>query len=146
MHFSHSAIHSHSHTKLRSLFFHFFSQKISSLFLQVHCSSVTMFFVFKTEKRWSVWKLVMSGQRKGASARLRKCAFCRTNRDKECGQLLVSENHRVAAHHKCMVLQLAISFSSFRTVKMNLIYSCIYFPSFTKIILGNMNSAWQDVL
>uniref|UniRef100_A0A671NHE6 PHD finger protein 6-like n=1 Tax=Sinocyclocheilus anshuiensis TaxID=1608454 RepID=A0A671NHE6_9TELE len=50
----------------------------------------------------------MSGQRKGASARLRKCAFCRTNRDKECGQLLVSENHRVAAHHKCMLFSSAL--------------------------------------
>lgn len=45
----------------------------------------------------------MSGQRKGALARLRKCAFCRTNREKECGQLLVSDNQKVAAHHKCMV-------------------------------------------
>ncbi|KAG9340977.1 hypothetical protein JZ751_020171 [Albula glossodonta] len=43
-----------------------------------------------------------SGQRRGAAARLRKCAFCRTNRDKECGQLLVSDNQKVAAHHKCM--------------------------------------------
>ncbi len=45
----------------------------------------------------------MSGQRKGAAARLPKCAFCRTNRDKECGQLLVSDSQKVAAHHKCMV-------------------------------------------
>lgn len=47
--------------------------------------------------------LAMSGQRKGAAARLPKCAFCRTNRDKECGQLLVSDSQKVAAHHKCMV-------------------------------------------
>lgn len=45
----------------------------------------------------------MSGQRKGAAARLPKCAFCRTNRDKECGQLIVSDSQKVAAHHKCMV-------------------------------------------
>lgn len=45
----------------------------------------------------------MSGQRKGVAARLPKCAFCRTNRDKECGQLLVSDSQKVAAHHKCMV-------------------------------------------
>ncbi|XP_045886200.1 PHD finger protein 6 isoform X2 [Micropterus dolomieu] len=45
----------------------------------------------------------MSGQRKGAAARLLKCAFCRTNRDKECGQLLVSDSQKVAAHHKCMM-------------------------------------------
>lgn len=45
----------------------------------------------------------MSGQRKGTAARLPKCAFCKTNRDKECGQLLVSDNQKVAAHHKCMV-------------------------------------------
>lgn len=45
----------------------------------------------------------MSGQRKGAAARLLKCAFCRTNRDKECGQLLLSDGQKVAAHHKCMV-------------------------------------------
>ncbi|KAF4091346.1 hypothetical protein AMELA_G00035810 [Ameiurus melas] len=50
----------------------------------------------------------MSGQRKGASARLRKCAFCRTNRDKECGQLLVSDNQKVAAHHKCMLFSSAL--------------------------------------
>ncbi|XP_066505115.1 PHD finger protein 6 isoform X2 [Hoplias malabaricus] len=48
----------------------------------------------------------MSGQKKGASAR--KCAFCRTNRDKECGQLLVSDNQRVAAHHKCMLFSSAL--------------------------------------
>ncbi|XP_039669982.1 PHD finger protein 6 isoform X2 [Perca fluviatilis] len=48
----------------------------------------------------------MSGQRKGAAARLLKCAFCRTNRDKECGQLLVSDSQKVAAHHKCMMCSL----------------------------------------
>lgn len=53
----------------------------------------------------------MSGQRKGAAAaaRLPKCAFCRTNRDKECGQLLVSDSQKVAAHHKCMVRKLRCS-------------------------------------
>uniref|UniRef100_A0AAY5KK89 PHD-type domain-containing protein n=1 Tax=Esox lucius TaxID=8010 RepID=A0AAY5KK89_ESOLU len=45
----------------------------------------------------------MSAQRKGAAVKLRKCAFCKTNRDKECGQLLVSDNQKVAAHHKCMM-------------------------------------------
>uniref|UniRef100_A0A4W4GW92 PHD-type domain-containing protein n=2 Tax=Electrophorus electricus TaxID=8005 RepID=A0A4W4GW92_ELEEL len=50
----------------------------------------------------------MSGQRKGAVGRLRKCAFCRTNREKECGQLLVSDNQRVAAHHKCMLFSSAL--------------------------------------
>ncbi|XP_061644134.1 PHD finger protein 6 isoform X2 [Phyllopteryx taeniolatus] len=45
----------------------------------------------------------MSGQRKGAAARLLKCAFCRTSRGKECGQLLVSDSQKVAAHHKCMM-------------------------------------------
>lgn len=50
----------------------------------------------------------MSGQRKGASLRLPKCAFCRTNRDKECGQLLVSEGQKVAAHHKCMLFSSAL--------------------------------------
>ncbi|XP_028816148.1 PHD finger protein 6 [Denticeps clupeoides] len=50
----------------------------------------------------------MSGQRKGMAARLRKCAFCRTNRDKECGQLLVSDNQKVAAHHKCMLFSSAL--------------------------------------
>ncbi|KAJ8282790.1 hypothetical protein COCON_G00053090 [Conger conger] len=49
-----------------------------------------------------------SGQRKGAAARLRKCAFCKTNRDKECGQLLVSDNQKVAAHHKCMLFSSAL--------------------------------------
>ncbi|XP_023251679.1 PHD finger protein 6 isoform X2 [Seriola lalandi dorsalis] len=50
----------------------------------------------------------MSGQRKGAAARLPKCAFCRTNRDKECGQLLVSDSQKVAAHHKCMLFSSAL--------------------------------------
>lgn len=45
----------------------------------------------------------MSAQKKGAAARLLKCAFCRTNRDKECGQLQLSDSQKVAAHHKCMV-------------------------------------------
>lgn len=42
------------------------------------------------------------GQKKGSS-RQRKCGFCRSNKDNECGQLLMSENQKVAAHHKCMV-------------------------------------------
>lgn len=50
----------------------------------------------------------MSGARKGAAARLAKCAFCRTNKDKECGQLLQSENQKVAAHHKCMLFSSAL--------------------------------------
>ncbi|KAJ8396508.1 hypothetical protein AAFF_G00018140 [Aldrovandia affinis] len=50
-----------------------------------------------------------SGQRKGAAAaRMRKCAFCKTNRDKECGQLLVSDNQKVVAHHKCMLFSSAL--------------------------------------
>ncbi|MBN3297462.1 PHD finger protein 6 [Amia ocellicauda] len=48
-----------------------------------------------------------SGQKKGA-ARLRKCGFCKTNKDKECGQLLVSDNQKVAAHHKCMLFSSAL--------------------------------------
>uniref|UniRef100_A0A3Q3AT66 PHD finger protein 6 n=1 Tax=Kryptolebias marmoratus TaxID=37003 RepID=A0A3Q3AT66_KRYMA len=50
----------------------------------------------------------MSAQRKGAAARLPKCAFCRTSRDKECGQLLVSDSQKVAAHHKCMLFSSAL--------------------------------------
>ncbi|CAF94680.1 unnamed protein product, partial [Tetraodon nigroviridis] len=50
----------------------------------------------------------MSGQRKGAGARLPKCAFCRTSRDMECGQLLVSDSQKVAAHHKCMLFSSAL--------------------------------------
>lgn len=66
-----------------------------------------LFFFFSFSKLDSQTKkpLAMSGQRKGAAAaaRLPKCAFCRTNRDKECGQLLMSDSQKVAAHHKCMV-------------------------------------------
>ncbi|XP_005990426.1 PHD finger protein 6 [Latimeria chalumnae] len=48
------------------------------------------------------------GQKRGSS-RQRKCAFCKTaNKDKECGQLLVSENQKVAAHHKCMLFSSAL--------------------------------------
>ncbi|XP_063045847.1 PHD finger protein 6 [Engraulis encrasicolus] len=51
----------------------------------------------------------MSSQRKGPSARQKaKCAFCRTNRDKECGTLLISDNQKVAAHHKCMLFSSAL--------------------------------------
>ncbi|KAG7484286.1 hypothetical protein MATL_G00047750 [Megalops atlanticus] len=49
-----------------------------------------------------------SAQKKGAAARMRKCAFCKSNRDKECGQLLVSDNQKVAAHHKCMLFSSAL--------------------------------------
>lgn len=42
------------------------------------------------------------GQKKGPR-RQRKCGFCRSNKEDECGQLLLSENQKVAAHHKCMV-------------------------------------------
>nr|XP_033802680.1 PHD finger protein 6 isoform X1 [Geotrypetes seraphini]XP_033802681.1 PHD finger protein 6 isoform X1 [Geotrypetes seraphini]XP_033802682.1 PHD finger protein 6 isoform X1 [Geotrypetes seraphini] len=47
------------------------------------------------------------GQKKGSS-RQRKCGFCRSNRDKECGQLLMSENQKVAAHNKCMLFSSAL--------------------------------------
>lgn len=40
---------------------------------------------------------------KKGPTRQRKCGFCKSNRDKECGQLLISANQKVAAHHKCMV-------------------------------------------
>ncbi|XP_027864564.1 PHD finger protein 6 isoform X1 [Xiphophorus couchianus] len=50
----------------------------------------------------------MSGQRRGAAARLPKCAFCKSSRDKECGQLLVSDSQKVAAHHKCMLFSSAL--------------------------------------
>ncbi|KAJ8266930.1 hypothetical protein GJAV_G00136310 [Gymnothorax javanicus] len=49
-----------------------------------------------------------SGHRKGTSPRMRKCAFCKTNRDKECGPLLMSNNQKVAAHHKCMLFSSAL--------------------------------------
>uniref|UniRef100_A0A8C2UWC9 PHD-type domain-containing protein n=1 Tax=Chinchilla lanigera TaxID=34839 RepID=A0A8C2UWC9_CHILA len=38
----------------------------------------------------------------------RKRGFCKLNRDKECRQLLISENQKVAAHHKCMLFLLAL--------------------------------------
>ncbi|XP_074924995.1 PHD finger protein 6 isoform X3 [Chelonoidis abingdonii] len=47
------------------------------------------------------------GQKKGSS-RQRKCGFCRSNKDNECGQLLMSENQKVAAHHKCMLFSSAL--------------------------------------
>ncbi|XP_063280822.1 PHD finger protein 6-like isoform X1 [Prinia subflava] len=47
------------------------------------------------------------GQKK-VSSRQRKCGFCRSNRDNECGQLLMSENQKVAAHHKCMLFSSAL--------------------------------------
>ncbi|XP_053735336.1 PHD finger protein 6 [Synchiropus splendidus] len=50
----------------------------------------------------------MSGQRRGAASRLPKCAFCRTNRESECGQLLVSDSQKVAAHQKCMLFSSAL--------------------------------------
>ncbi|KAK1346446.1 hypothetical protein QTO34_000302 [Cnephaeus nilssonii] len=46
-------------------------------------------------------------QKKGPT-RQRKCGFCKSNRDKECGQLLISENQKVAAHHKCMLFSSAL--------------------------------------
>lgn len=49
-----------------------------------------------------------SVEQKKGSTRQRKCGFCKSNRDKECGQLLISENQKVAAHHKCMVSMLSI--------------------------------------
>ncbi|XP_071979963.1 PHD finger protein 6 [Engystomops pustulosus] len=48
-----------------------------------------------------------SGQKKG-SLRQRKCGFCRSNREKECGQLLVSSNQKVAAHHRCLLFSSAL--------------------------------------
>ncbi|XP_069068595.1 PHD finger protein 6 isoform X1 [Pleurodeles waltl] len=40
--------------------------------------------------------------------RPRKCAFCKSNKDKECGILLTSSNRKVAAHHKCMLFSSAL--------------------------------------
>ncbi|NXP49164.1 PHF6 protein, partial [Heliornis fulica] len=48
-----------------------------------------------------------AGQKK-VSSRQRKCGFCRSNKDNECGQLLMSENQKVAAHHKCMLFSSAL--------------------------------------
>uniref|UniRef100_A0A3Q2DC98 PHD finger protein 6 n=1 Tax=Cyprinodon variegatus TaxID=28743 RepID=A0A3Q2DC98_CYPVA len=50
--------------------------------------------------------MAMSGRRRGAPARLLKCAFCRSNKD--CGQLLLSDSQKVAAHHKCMLFSSAL--------------------------------------
>ncbi|XP_053330176.1 PHD finger protein 6 [Spea bombifrons] len=50
---------------------------------------------------------VSTGQKKG-SLRQRKCGFCRSNREKECGQLLMSNNLKVAAHHRCMLFSSAL--------------------------------------
>ncbi|MEE6496651.1 hypothetical protein FKM82_002451 [Ascaphus truei] len=47
------------------------------------------------------------GQKKGSS-RQRKCGLCRSNREKECGQLLMSSNQKVAAHHRCMLFSSAL--------------------------------------
>ncbi|XP_015687945.1 PHD finger protein 6 [Protobothrops mucrosquamatus] len=47
------------------------------------------------------------GQKKGPR-RQRKCGFCRSNKEDECGQLLLSENQKVAAHHKCMLFSSAL--------------------------------------
>ncbi|XP_051824276.1 PHD finger protein 6-like isoform X2 [Antechinus flavipes] len=41
-------------------------------------------------------------------SRLHRCGFCKSSRDKECGQLLISENQKVAAHHKCMLFSSAL--------------------------------------
>ncbi|XP_078544688.1 PHD finger protein 6 isoform X2 [Lissotriton helveticus] len=40
--------------------------------------------------------------------RPRKCAFCKSNKEKECGILLTSSNRKVAAHHKCMLFSSAL--------------------------------------
>uniref|UniRef100_A0A8C5PSG3 PHD finger protein 6 n=1 Tax=Leptobrachium leishanense TaxID=445787 RepID=A0A8C5PSG3_9ANUR len=50
---------------------------------------------------------VSVGQKKG-SLRQRKCGFCRSNQEKECGQLLMSNNLKVAAHHRCMLFSSAL--------------------------------------
>ncbi|KAG8144665.1 hypothetical protein E2320_013133 [Naja naja] len=47
------------------------------------------------------------GQKKGPR-RQRKCGFCRSNKEDECGQLMLSENQKVAAHHKCMLFSSAL--------------------------------------
>ncbi|KAM8965235.1 PHD finger protein 6-like isoform 2-T3 [Sarcophilus harrisii] len=41
-------------------------------------------------------------------SRLHRCGFCKSSRDKECGQLLISENQKIAAHHKCMLFSSAL--------------------------------------
>ncbi|XP_036596585.1 PHD finger protein 6-like [Trichosurus vulpecula] len=49
-----------------------------------------------------------SGEQKKAYSRLHRCGFCKSNKDKECGQLLISENQKVVAHHKCMLFSSAL--------------------------------------
>ncbi|XP_027726104.1 PHD finger protein 6-like isoform X3 [Vombatus ursinus] len=51
-----------------------------------------------------------SGQKKGYS-RLHRCGFCKSSRDKECGQLLISEDQKVVAHQKCMLFSSALASS-----------------------------------
>ncbi|XP_069749703.1 PHD finger protein 6 isoform X3 [Narcine bancroftii] len=40
------------------------------------------------------------GKRRGS--RLPKCAFCKLNKEEHCGQLLISQSQKMAAHHRCM--------------------------------------------
>ncbi|KAM9326485.1 PHD finger protein 6 [Gastrophryne carolinensis] len=49
-----------------------------------------------------------STRQKKGSLRQHKCGFCRSNREKECGQLLVSNNQKVAAHHRCLLFSSAL--------------------------------------
>lgn len=101
------------------------------LYTSVYRLQISIFANF--EDSTEEWKLLaMSGQRKGASLRLRKCAFCRTTREKECGQLLVSDNQKVAAHHKCMV--------SGQSTKRDLFQKLVHINLVTEIELTNI---WQ---
>ncbi|XP_072483965.1 PHD finger protein 6-like isoform X2 [Notamacropus eugenii] len=49
-----------------------------------------------------------SGGQKKSCSRLHRCAFCKSSSDKECGQLLISGNQKVVAHHKCMLFSSAL--------------------------------------
>ncbi|XP_055500069.1 LOW QUALITY PROTEIN: PHD finger protein 6 [Leucoraja erinacea] len=46
------------------------------------------------------------GKRRGS--RQPKCAFCKLNKEEHCGQLLIAQSQKMAAHHRCMLFSSAL--------------------------------------
>ncbi|XP_038630266.1 PHD finger protein 6 isoform X1 [Scyliorhinus canicula] len=45
---------------------------------------------------------------KKRGSRQPKCAFCKVNKEEHCGQLLIAQSQKMAAHHKCLLFSSAL--------------------------------------
>lgn len=60
-------------------------------------------FFFKRNFAWRAVMMAAEAKGKRRGSRQPKCAFCKLNKEEHCGQLLIAQSQKMAAHHRCMV-------------------------------------------